>query len=77
MIGVVFKGAICYNKCHVDSQIVNRSKLYQLFQNNSSILTGKTILHDKDKIQVKFFQNPCLTHNSQFFEITLKNLLTP
>jgi len=75
-IYVVFKGIICYNKLHLkETQIVNCCKLYQLFKNDFHQLTGKTILHDKDKIQVKFFQNPNLIDNPQFFEIAIKDIM--
>jgi len=75
-IYVVFKGIICYNKIHIkETQIVSRCKLYQMFKNDSHELTCKTILHDKDKIQVKFFQNPNLINNPQSFEIAIKDII--
>jgi hypothetical protein len=76
-IYVVFKGIICYNKLNIkETQVADRCKLYLLFKNGSHHLTCKTILHDKDKIQVKFFQNPHLMNNSQSFEIALKDMMT-
>lgn len=70
-IFVNFYGIICYNENNVK---VDSSNLFKIFP-NGGLFDCPTFLDDKDKIQVKFIQNPHKVNNSKDFEVSLKDLL--
>jgi hypothetical protein len=87
-IYVDFKGVIFYNQDK--TKIEDSCELYKLFKQakrnlrleNFYLLECQTLLSHRDKIQVKFIENPCFKkHNpsneeKESFDLTIKKLIT-
>ncbi|MEM9542190.1 MAG: hypothetical protein AAGA60_22195 [Cyanobacteria bacterium P01_E01_bin.42] len=60
-ISIEFKGVIFYNTSSIDESKIEKNsddeKMYRILQRENNLLTLKTILDRKDKMEIRFFRN--------------------